>query len=285
MHTSEHRFPLLKLLLPLALLSPVLAQQPSPPPVAPAGAEPNVTDLAKKTQNPVGDLVSVPFQFNFNNGGGLEDETMFNLNIQPVIPIHLSQSVSMIARTIIPISSFPTTAGTRSSGVGDIQEEIFLTPAKPGAIIWGIGPVFSFPVATAEPAKTGTWAGGPGVVVLATPGPWVLGALAAQFSPLVDAGGPPRLNLFTIQYFINYNFGKGWTFGSAPTITANWDATGNDRWTLPFGASISRTLVFNGQPMTLGISYYHNLKGPDSAPSTTLRFQLNLIFPTKPRGK
>jgi len=47
--------------------------------------------LAKTTQNPVGDIVSVPFQFNFNGGGALRDGTFFNLNVQPVIPIHLSR--------------------------------------------------------------------------------------------------------------------------------------------------------------------------------------------------
>jgi len=247
--------------------------------------EHDVNQLAKETQNPVGDIISVPFQFNFNNGGGLGDETFFNLNFQPVIPIHLSNSVTVISRTIVPFDSFPGPSGTRFSGVGDIQQQLFFTPAKSGSLIWGIGPVFSFPTATAEPAKTGTWAAGGGAVVLTMPGPWVIGALVSQLSPLTDAGGQPRTNLFTLQYFINYNFGKGWAFGTAPTLTANWDATGNDRWTVPVGLSISRTLVFNRQPMSLGFQYYRNVQGPDSAPSSQLRFTLSLIFPTKPRAK
>ena len=51
-------------------------------------AEPthDVNALAKQTQNPVSNLTSVPFQFNFNAGGDLEERTFFNLNIQPVIP-------------------------------------------------------------------------------------------------------------------------------------------------------------------------------------------------------
>jgi hypothetical protein len=248
-------------------------------------AEQNVKDLAKQTQNPVGDIVSLPLQFNFNSGGGLHDENLFNLNIQPVIPIHLTPSVNMIARTIVPIESFPGPLGTRFSGFGDIQEQLFFTPAMAGRVIWGLGPVFSFPSSTAEPAKTGTWAAGGAALVAAMPGPWVLGFLVSQDSPLVDSGGPPRTNLFTLQYFVNYNFGKGWAVGTGPTITANWDATGNDRWTVPFGVTVSRTLVFNRQPMTLGMQYFHNAKGPDAGPSTTLRFVLNLIFPTKPRIK
>ncbi|HEY1801544.1 MAG TPA: neuromedin U [Terriglobales bacterium] len=226
----------------------------------------------------------MPFQFNFNSGGGLVDETAFNLNFQPVIPIHLSPALNMIARTIVPIDSFPASPGIRFSGVGDIQEQLFFSPAKPGKVIVGVGPVFSFPTATAEPAKTGTWAAGGSVLLVVTPGPWVVGVLATQLSPLIDRGGSPRTNLFSLQYFANYNFGKGWAVGTSPTISANWDATSNDRWTVPLGASFSRTVVFNRQPMTLGIQYYHNLKGPNAAPSTTLRFTVTLIFPTKRPG-
>jgi len=39
----------------------------------------------------------------------------------------------------------------RVTGFGDIQEQIYLTPQKPGALIWGIGPVLSFPTAHERP--------------------------------------------------------------------------------------------------------------------------------------
>ncbi len=42
------------------------------------------SDLAKKTQNPVGDLISIPFQNNFNFGVGPDDDMQYVLNIQPV---------------------------------------------------------------------------------------------------------------------------------------------------------------------------------------------------------
>jgi len=92
------------------------AQQTTPPPTE------DVTALAKKTQNPVGDVTSVPFQFNFNTGGGFQNQTLLNVNIQPVIPFKASERWSIIARTILPINSVPIPDGTmRASGVGDIQ--------------------------------------------------------------------------------------------------------------------------------------------------------------------
>ena len=121
------------------------AQQAAPP----AAEEHDTTALAKATQNPVGDLISLPFQFNFNNGGDLGDRTLFNMNFQPVIPFSVSADWNLIARTIIPVNNIPSSDGTSSfSGVGDIQEELFFTPKKPGAVIWGVGPLFSLPTST-----------------------------------------------------------------------------------------------------------------------------------------
>ena len=133
------------------LVSSALAQE--APPAQPAH---DVTELAKATQNPVGDLISVPFQFNFNTGGDLEDRTYFNLNFQPVIPFKVSADWNLIARVIVPINSLPGPEGVRYSGVGDIQAELFFTPSKPGAIIWGVGPALSLPTATTTGVETGT---------------------------------------------------------------------------------------------------------------------------------
>lgn len=250
-------------------------------PDAPAAGGEDPSALAKTTQNPVGDVVSVPFQFNWNTGGFYQDQNFFNLNIQPVIPIHVSKQVTLISRTIMPVDSVPVGNGVSYSGFGDIQQQIYFTPAHAPKIIWGVGPAFSLPTATAYPVKTGTWAGGGDAVLLAMPGPWVLGSLFMQVWPMHDNGGPPKTNLFLWQYFVNYNFGKGWALATAPSITANWDAQSGQQWTVPVGGGISRTLVFNKQPMTLGFQYYYNVKRPDNAGSTTVRFVWSFIFPQK----
>jgi hypothetical protein len=111
--------------------------------------QPEATELAKKTQNPVGDVITVPFQFNFNTGGDLGDATFFNLNFQPVFPFTLTSDWSMILRTIIPIDSMPASGGVSYSGFGDTQIQMYITPAEPGKFIWGAGPMLSLPTATA----------------------------------------------------------------------------------------------------------------------------------------
>jgi len=255
----------------LAPVARMYAQEPA------AGHD--ATDLAKASQNPVGDLISLPFQFNFNTGGGLEDRTFFNLNFQPVMPIKVTPSINLIARTIVPVVSIPGPDGLRVSGVADFQQQLFLTPASQGKIIWGVGPAFSLPTATADVVKTGTWAGGIDAVALTMHGPWVVGGLITQFWPMSDAGGEPKTNQFVFQWFVNYNFGKGWALATAPLNTANWDADKGQQWTVPLGVGISKTTVFNGRPMTLGAQYYYNVKRPDGSAVTQLRFVVALLYP------
>lgn len=240
---------------------------------------PDTNDLAKKTQNPVGDVASVPFQFNFNTGGDYLDADFFNLNFQPVVPIRITPNWNLIARTIVPFLSIPTAGGTEG-GIGDIQQQLFFTPAHPGGLIWGIGPIFSLPTATNSLARTGSWAIGPTAVVVKMTGPYVLGGLINNVTTFKDEGGDPEVNQLLIQPFINYNFGTGWALGFGPIITANWELPDGDEWTVPVGLGITRTLVFKGQPISLSGQYYANVVRPPGSAVNQLRFVFSLIYPT-----
>ena len=119
-------------MLPRAAVAIAQAPPPGIPPGMPPGPPPNIADLARKTQNPVSDLVSVPFQFNFNSGGDLNGRTALTVNLQPVIPFKINGRLNAVARTVVPLDSLPAGPIDRASGIGDIQEQFFLTPARPG---------------------------------------------------------------------------------------------------------------------------------------------------------
>ena len=243
------------------------------------------TALAKATQNPVADLVSLPFQFNFNTGGGLGDQTSFTLNFQPVIPIKgLIPNWIVVARTVIPYASVPA-GTTRQHGLGDIQGQFFVTPAKSGKVIWAVGPVISFPTATAEILTTGSWAIGPTALIVESTGPYVFGALINNLWTFADDGGEPKTNQFLLQPFINYNFGEGWALSFSPNITADWDAPSGEEWTVPLGIGFSKVTVFNGRPMSLGAVYYHNVEHPTTGAANLFRITVSLLYPSRPKPK
>ena len=138
--------------------------------------------LAKAAQNPVADMISFPLQNNTNFGIGPYSRDQDVLNIQPVIPLHLTKKWNLITRTILPIIWQPDASqpGQGWYGLGDLNPSLFFSPANPGKLIWGVGPAMVFPTATADQLGQGKVSAGPGVVVLTTPGHWVIGALGQQ---------------------------------------------------------------------------------------------------------
>jgi hypothetical protein len=50
-----------------------------------------------------------------------------------------------------------------------------LSPAKPGKLIWGVGPSLLLPTATYTTLGQGKWGAGPSLVLLAQPEHWTIG--------------------------------------------------------------------------------------------------------------
>jgi len=240
-------------------------------------------DLAKQTQNPVSDLISVPFQNNTNFNLGPHNRTQNVLNIQPVIPFNLTKNWNLITRTIAPIIYQPdvTARSGGEFGLGDINMTLFLSPAKSGKLIWGVGPIVSLPTATDKTLGTDKWAAGPSVVLLTMPGPWVLGVLANNIWSFAGDNDRPDVNQFLLQYFVHYNFEGGWYLTSAPINTANWEADSDNRWTIPLGGGGGKVFRVGKQPLNFQTQAFYNVEKPDFGPEWSLRVQLQFLFPKK----
>ena len=72
--------------------------------------------LAKAAQNPVANMVSLPLQYNFTSGGGLDSSTALVLNVQPVLPLPIGERWLIIARTVVPFVSIPLPNGRQAGG-------------------------------------------------------------------------------------------------------------------------------------------------------------------------
>jgi len=237
--------------------------------------------LAKAAQNPLAALVSVPMQFNFNNGAGPYGRKLFNLNIQPVVPIQ-GEKWNIITRTIIPVNSVPVGETGSVFGLGDTTLSLFASPAKAGTVIWGVGPIAGLPTASnPEVLGSGKWGLGPTGVILVQAGKWTVGGLASNLWSVAGDGHRDDYNLFTAQYFVNYNFGHGWALGTAPILTADWKADSDNRWTIPWGLQVSKVTHIGSQPVNLMLGYYDNSEHPEGAATSKVIFQVNFMFPTK----
>jgi hypothetical protein len=276
--------------------SVIPAPKPQAATVSSAPAADDADALAKATQNPVASLISVPIQNNSNFGVGPYNRTQDVLNIQPVIPARISQNWMLISRIIQPIVWQPYAAENTGGeyGIGDMSPTFFLSPAKPGKIIWGAGPAMVFPTATSSVLGQGKLSFGPSVVALIQPGHWTFGFLVNNVFSVVGSSHRPSVNQMTLQYFITYNLKKGWNINSGPIITANWHngasgdaADGDDtppggRWTIPYGGGVGRVMRLGVQPVNISANFYGNAVHPPGASSWGMRLQIALLFPKKP---
>ncbi len=91
-------------------------------------------ELAKQLQNPVANLISVPFQNNFEfNLGPNDNGFKYTLNFQPVIPISLGKDYNLIVRTIVPfIYQDDVIPGTSQAGLGRYHAELLLLAEETG---------------------------------------------------------------------------------------------------------------------------------------------------------
>lgn len=247
-----------------------------------AHAELSKEELAKLAQNPIGNLVSVPFQNNTNFAYGPQDGTQNVLNIQPVIPVSVDKDWNIITRTIIPAVWLPSLypGDSSTSGIGDVQFSAFLSPAAPGKVIWGAGAIAQLPTHSNDELGNKNWGLGPSVVVLRLEkgDPWVYGVLVNNVWSL-GSSSSPSYNNGLIQPFLNYNLPGGTYLTTSPVVTVNWKADNGEKWTVPLGGGIGHIFHFGRLPVNMQIGAYYNVVKPDSAANWQLRAQVQFMFP------
>jgi hypothetical protein len=240
------------------------------------------SEIAKQAQNPIANLISVPLENDFNPHTGMDKEDSYVLEMKPVVPFKLSNDWNLITRTIIPVIQvpdlLPTVNGT--SGLGDIQLSLFLSPEKVGKVIWGAGPVISFPTATEDILGTKKVSIGPTAVVLSIQGHWLFGTLVQNLFSVAGPSERPDVNQMLMQPFVNYNMRHGWYLVSSPIITSNWEVS-NNRWTVPVGGGVGRIVHFGKLPVNAYTQFFRNVERPDGTTSWSARFQMQFLFPKR----
>lgn len=266
----------------LLLTSPATADEPAAEHTPEKGAQTGGGDLDKKLQNPVASLISLPFQYTVSFDSGPYERTQHSLNLQPVVPVPLSRSLNLILRAILPLLSNPDPVEPRGRtwGVGDLTLTTYVAPAEDGALIAGLGPALLFPTATDETLGYEKLGLGPSLVMMAQPGAWSLGALITQLWSVAGDDARNDVSLLQLQPIFNYRLSKGWSVGYIGIITADWEASSDQRWTVPIAASVSRLFQHPGAiPVNVIVGGGVNAVRPDAAGDWFLRLQVNLVLP------
>jgi hypothetical protein len=239
-------------------------------------------ELAIQLSNPVAALISVPFQFNYEQKiGSAREGERWLLNVQPVVPFDLNADWNIISRTILPVvwqdEIFPG-AGSQS-GIGDIVQSVFFSPKAPtaGGVIWGAGPVFLLKTGSNDLLTADKWGAGPTGVVIRQQGPWTVGVLANHIWSFAGNSSRADVSASFLQPFLTYTTPTATTFSLNSESTYDW----NDRqWRVPINAGVSQILRIGGQLVQVGAVARYFADGPDQGPhGWGLRFSVTLLFP------
>jgi hypothetical protein len=205
------------------------------------------------------------------------------INMQPVLPVKLSENWSMINRMILPfviVQPDYTTESDNTVGMGALNYSAFFVPKPFGSVEIGIGPAMIIPTNTSNALGDGQFAIGPSMVLFSGHKKWTYGFVAQQTWAFNSPNGAPLYNAFLMQYFVNYNFQHGWSVGTGPIITVDWTAEEGEKAVVPIGLAVSKISHWGNQAVKLFLAYNYNVIRPsDGAKGGQIQFTFVLLFP------
>jgi len=240
-------------------------------------------ELAKKLSNPISDLVSVPFQFNWYQQVGTLELSTFVLNVQPVIPLKINDDWNLILRIIVPfVGQPPLFDGDVSTfGVGDMTTSFFFSPKSRNGLTWGLGPVFVTPSSYQPTIGSGHFSVGPTAVALQQTGKWTIGVLWNQVWSVAGDRRREDVNQMFLQPFLAYQATHTLTLTVTSEMTGNWEAQDDDRWTIPLLFQAAKLDKFGTFPASYQLGVAPFVAHPDVGPTWNIRAAVVILLPKK----
>jgi hypothetical protein len=150
-----------------------------------------------------------------------------------------------------------------------------------GALVWGVGPVFQIPSAANDALGQGKWGAGPTAGVQWSGEQWTFGALINNIWSFAGDASRASVNQMQLQPEINYNFpaNPNRYLSFSPTLTANWQASGNERWTVPVSLGIGQLVKIGRQSVNFQATAYYNVVAPPGYGNWTPELLVQFLYP------
>ena len=241
-------------------------------------------NLEKLARNPVGDTVKIPLAESINFDAGPYGRASNSLQIQPTIPFPIAEEWLLIPRIVATLADYEpevSQASGGSIGLGDTVATLFLTPAHTGMVVWGVGPSVLIPTATDTNTGAGKWGLGASLAFVVQPN-W--GSIATAVQNIWSLPGNSQrtpVNQLQIETSVSYNLQRGWYLLTAPTLNSDWTQSSGDRWLIPFGGGVGRTVEIGKKAVDWNIAMYSNAIRPvgQPYPKWQMSLQWTLLYP------
>lgn len=247
-----------------------------------AAEEGGEEDAAMKAQNPLANIISMPFQNNTDFGIGAYDRASNVLNIQPIYPVGLGKEWILINRFIVPFPYTVPDVGEESgstTGLGDLNYTAWFAPPTSSALTYGFGLVSIWPTASDSVLGSGKLSLGPSLVLVRRSSKLMVAAVISYWTSVAGDSDRPDVSTFYLQYILTYFLPQKWYLSSAPINTANLEAEDGQKWLVPVGGGVGRMFEAGKLPMDLQTQAFYYVAKPDGRADWQLRVQLKFIFP------
>ena len=239
-------------------------------------SEKDLDEISRKLDNPLTNLWSLTLEDKLRiiNGAIVEDNTWGNtLFFQPGLPVPVGSDGGGVLsiRPVFPTVTSPVLDPGAAGGVdghvtgfGDIQLLSMIGPNRADGVVWGVGATFKFPTASKDELGSGKYQAGPAAMLFRLGKPWIVGALVQHWWSYAGDDRRADRNTTNIQYIIRHSLPNAWSVGMGPTISVEWEEEPGDRWTVPIGLGVTKTMRFGNTPVKFRAEVHYALIYPET---------------------
>ncbi|MEZ5997948.1 MAG: transporter [Hyphomonas sp.] len=279
-----------------------------------AGCELSAEQISRRMDNPVGELVMLPVQYEWLSVEDPilhQDHVVETLKIIPTVPVRIGDW-RLVNRTAFVFPKIPVDTDAVSgaslraedsslvlqggpltgdpfagstTGFGDLVYVGLLTPKKThkvghAKLIWAAGPTVVLPTASEDFLGQGKYQAGP-AAALAYLGPdWTLGVFPQHRWSFAGDKDRASVNQTSIQYFVYRKLPDQWSLGASPTITIDWTADDEPAVNLPVGIGLNKTVLFGKLPARISLeTTYYPVRSNGLEPEWGVKFSITPVIP------
>jgi hypothetical protein len=235
-----------------------------------------VEEVAAELANPLAPITTLAANVRTEMGNGPQDETNYQLRLQPSFFKPFADNSALLVRTIVPLrlNSWPTC----DRGLGDLSIVPYYVPDTTSTTFVGYGGALILPTATEDALGTGKWAAGPAVIVAKTGKPITWGGLIQHVWSFAGAADRADVSVTTVQPFVTRLLPDGWAATISSETTYNWKASAGNEWTVPLTVGAAKVVKFGGEFANLGLAYVNYLEHPDYTTKSEVRLSATYVW-------
>jgi len=237
--------------------------------------------FARMVENPVSGITRVPVVNGTLFGVPPNDRVANAFVLAPILPVLFRGGWSLVTRTVIPAVVTVPVGTDRETGFGDITSEVLghklFKGRKNQFYDVALGPFVGFPSASDDSLGKGRWRLGPELVLGISAKKWVTVLVVRNEWSVGSARNQADVNTLVLDYLLFFNLPKLFYLVYEPAITADWEASRGDRWTLPVGIGFGRHHRLPKRPrlaITTRLSGLYNAVRTNRDPKGQLLFTL-----------